>query len=68
MHLMCWLPDGMDDRAISEAARRKGVTAPALSTMTLGHDYPPGLALGFASTDGIVMRDGLKRLASVMPR
>lgn len=67
MHLMCWLPENMDDRAISEAARRKGVTAPALSTMTLSHSYPPGLALGFASTDGIVMRDGLKRLASVMP-
>jgi GntR family transcriptional regulator/MocR family aminotransferase len=67
MHLMCWLPDGMDDRAISEAAREKGVTAPALSTMTLDHVYPPCLALGFASTDGFVMRDGLKRLASVLP-
>jgi GntR family transcriptional regulator/MocR family aminotransferase len=66
MHFMCWLPDGMSDRAVSEAARKVGITATPLSTMTLSHDYPPALALGFASTDGIVMRDGLRKLASVL--
>lgn len=66
MHLMCWLPLGTDDRAISAAARKLGITATPLSALTLTHDYGPALALGFASTDGIIMRDGLKRLASVI--
>ncbi|MEQ9200141.1 MAG: hypothetical protein RLN80_09145, partial [Rhodospirillales bacterium] len=64
--LMCWLPPGADDRAISDAARKTGITATPLSALTLTHSYGPALALGFASTDGVIMRDGLKRLASVI--
>ena len=48
MHLVGYLPNGMDDRAVSAAARSRGVEAPALSSYFL-HDRCPrgGLLLGY---------------------
>jgi GntR family transcriptional regulator / MocR family aminotransferase len=48
LHLAVLLPDDLDDRAVSAAAARDGVEAPALSDFHLDGGVRRGLVLGFA--------------------
>jgi GntR family transcriptional regulator/MocR family aminotransferase len=49
MHLLVWLPEGMDDKAVSDELAKHGVIAPSLSDYTLMHRKPPALLLGYAA-------------------
>jgi GntR family transcriptional regulator/MocR family aminotransferase len=66
MHLVGWLPNGVDDRAVSRRAALAGVTAPALSDYYLGTAGRPGLLLGYASVNGRKISEGARTLALAM--
>jgi GntR family transcriptional regulator/MocR family aminotransferase len=63
MHLVGWLPAGMDDVAASASALRQSVYAPALSSFYLGTPGAPGLLLGYTGVREDEIRDGVHRLA-----
>jgi len=66
LHLIGWLADGEDDRAVSDAVLAAGVEAPALSAY---HAVPPprgGLLLGYAACEPRLIRDGVRRLAGAL--
>ncbi len=46
-HLVAWLPDGVDDVAIEQAALARGVVCRAISRLYLEAPPRPGLMLGF---------------------
>ncbi len=66
MHLVGFLQPGTDDRAVSQAARERGIEAPPLSGFYVAEAPRPGLLLGYTGiTEGEVDR-GLKGLADAV--
>lgn len=63
MHLVGWLPKGLDDRAVAAEAARLGVEAPPLSAHYRGRPPRPGLLLGYAGVGEAETRQGLALLA-----
>ncbi|HEY1014648.1 MAG TPA: PLP-dependent aminotransferase family protein, partial [Herpetosiphonaceae bacterium] len=63
MHLVAWLPPGMDDRRASDQAARHEVNAAALSRYSLEPLPRGGLLLGYASTAEAAIPEGARRLA-----
>jgi GntR family transcriptional regulator/MocR family aminotransferase len=66
MHLVGYLPAGTDDTAISQAAARHGVDAPALSGYVYGAERYSGLVLGYAAFSPAEIRQGIRRLARAL--
>ena len=68
LHILAWLPLGVDDRRVAAAARRAGVEAYPLSTYRL--DPPPdargALLLGYAAFDPAEIRRGVRKLATTL--
>ncbi|MCG8606530.1 PLP-dependent aminotransferase family protein [bacterium] len=65
MHLVGWLPDGVDDQEISKRALELELTVPGLSMYSLGSSRP-GLVLGYAAFSEEEIREGIVRLASLL--
>jgi GntR family transcriptional regulator/MocR family aminotransferase len=63
MHLVGWLPQGVDDVAASRSAFAHGVEAPALSAYAMERPARGGLLLGFTATGTREIREGMRRLA-----
>ena len=51
MHLVGWLPDGVDDRLVSQHLAQQGVIAPPLSRYCLEPAAKSGLVLGYTAVD-----------------
>ncbi len=66
MHLVGFLPPGIDDRAVSEAARARGIEAPALSAFYVAEAPRPGLLLGYTGITQGELERGLKGLAEAI--
>jgi GntR family transcriptional regulator/MocR family aminotransferase len=66
LHVMGWLPPGVDDRRVSELARAHGVDAPPLSAHALRAQLPPGLILGYACVRPPQIHVGVDRLARAL--
>jgi GntR family transcriptional regulator/MocR family aminotransferase len=66
MHLVGWLPRGVDDRAAARAAAEAQIEAMPLSAFRVQHPGPPGLVLGFASSPTSVIETATHRLAQVL--
>ena len=49
MHLMAWLPEGLDDQLAAEALWAVGLETVPLSVYGVRSDPPPGLLLGFTA-------------------
>jgi GntR family transcriptional regulator/MocR family aminotransferase len=62
MHVVGWLPDGVDDRAVVVAAQRRQVTVKALSSHFLGVCLRPGLVLGVMGVEETAVVPALIRL------
>ena len=65
LHLIGWLPEGIDDVAVSESAASRGI---AIAPLSKCYQHPPqrgGLVLGFASVPPEMLRNGIDVLASV---
>lgn len=66
MHLLGWLPAGVDDAAVARLAAQRGITTVALSSDSL-RPLPRGaLVLGYAGIDEWKIRAGVKELAAVL--
>jgi GntR family transcriptional regulator/MocR family aminotransferase len=66
LHLVAWLPSGLDDRQVSDAAARQDVEALALSSFYVGACPRPGLVLGYASVPPREIRTAMRRLADAV--
>jgi GntR family transcriptional regulator/MocR family aminotransferase len=69
LHLIGWMPPGVDDRVVSAALAARGVEAPALSRHYTDASPPSGaLLLGFAALDEAALRKGMSALHDVLQR
>ncbi|MBD3886174.1 PLP-dependent aminotransferase family protein [Phormidium tenue FACHB-886] len=67
MHLVGWLPEGVDDRSVSQQLAQQGITAPALSTYRLEPSLQPGLVLGYAAINVETIHSAIKQMVSILP-
>ena len=68
MSLVGWLPPGMNDREVSQRLAAAGIAAPAVSSYALEASTPPALLLGYACLNTRQIRDGVRKLASVLAK
>lgn len=68
MHIVAWLPDGVDDRAIAEAAARAGIAVRALSPMGSDNFKLSGLMLGFGGFGVEQLQDGVRKLRGILEK
>lgn len=66
MHLLGWLPEGIDDRLVSQRAAAHGVDAYPLSRYCLEPTHRSALVLGYTAVDVHEIRDGVSRLARTL--
>jgi GntR family transcriptional regulator/MocR family aminotransferase len=66
MHLVGWLPPGVDDRLVSQQAAERGVVARALSLHYGEAPSRGGLVLGYAAFGPAEIRGAMARLASAV--
>jgi len=63
LHLVGWLPEGINAEAVSHRAANYGVDAQPLSAFCLRRKAPSGLLLGYAGYDERQIRRGVRQLA-----
>ena len=66
LHLVGYLPRSIDDRRISERARRLGVIVPPLSQFYLSRKKGNGLLFGFACTIPVEIEPAVRKLGAVL--
>ena len=62
MHLIGWLPEGMNDLAASRNAAKYGVDASPLSNYCFDAKLPGGFVLGFAGVNETEIKEGIHSL------
>ncbi len=62
LQLVAWLPQGVEDRIVSQRAAAQQVEAPPLSAYSMSRLDRGGLVLGFAAVNGSEIREGVSRL------
>jgi GntR family transcriptional regulator / MocR family aminotransferase len=66
MHLIGWLPQGLDDRQVSQLIAQQGIDAQALSAYSDQKPERPGLILGYAGVNEQEIREGVEHIARVV--
>jgi len=66
MHLVAWLPPGMDDQAAVRQAAAHGVDTLAISDFGMEPLQRGGLILGYAAVAEQAMCEGVRRLAAAL--
>jgi GntR family transcriptional regulator/MocR family aminotransferase len=66
LHLVGWLPEGMDDRMASQRAAIHGVETRALSLYRMEPSCRGGLVLGYAAFTPTEIRAGIGKLATAL--
>ena len=66
MHLVGWLPKGVDDVQVSQRAAAVGVLARPLSSCAVARLPRGGLLLGFAPLTSAQIREGVRKLAQAL--
>lgn len=66
MHLVGWLPGGVDDKSISEQSRNFGVRVAAITNYTLNSRTRHGLLLGYTAFNEKQIKDGVRKLEKVL--
>lgn len=66
LHVTGLLAEGLDDRAVSTAALRCGIEAPALSSYSLEPLAQGGLVLGYAGLSSAQIRAGVESLSKAI--
>jgi GntR family transcriptional regulator/MocR family aminotransferase len=66
LHLMGWLPEGLDDREAARVAAEHGVDVQPFSSFCLSKPARGGLVLGYAAYDAREIREGVSRLAEAL--
>ena len=68
LHLVGRLPEGVDDRDVSERLMLHGVAAPPMADYAVSRRTPPGLVMGYAAYDEPEIRAALEILDRLLPR
>jgi GntR family transcriptional regulator/MocR family aminotransferase len=66
MHLVALLPPGVSDVALSRKAAVAGISAMPLSSCYLNKPVRPGLILGYGGTDIRQIREGVRKLSTLL--
>jgi GntR family transcriptional regulator/MocR family aminotransferase len=66
LHLVTWLPPGLDETTVVRAARRAGVGVDAVGPYRIGNPGPGGLIFGYATVNEQAIAEGIDRLAVVI--
>lgn len=66
MHLLGWLPEGVDDVVASQRAADSGIDVPPLSSYSIEPILRGALLLGYANCDLQEINQGVDRLARVL--
>ncbi|MDT7728563.1 MAG: GntR family transcriptional regulator / MocR family aminotransferase [Actinomycetota bacterium] len=66
LHLVTWLPPGIDEAAVVRAAARRGLGLYGLMPYRLSGDGPSGLIFGYATLSERTIDEGIAVLASVI--
>jgi GntR family transcriptional regulator/MocR family aminotransferase len=66
LHLVGWLPPGLDDRRAAAAAAAQGVETPPLTPFRIEPGGAPGLLLGYAAITPVEIAVGVRRLATAL--
>jgi GntR family transcriptional regulator / MocR family aminotransferase len=66
MHLVGWLPEGVDGDAASRRAAQYGVVVPSIASYSLLPSSPQGLVLGYAAVNEGQIAEGVRRLGHTL--
>lgn len=66
MHIIGWLPDGVDDRLTAAKAAEFGITTGTVSSHSLTRWTRGGLILGYTATSEEQIKKGVKQLAKAL--
>jgi GntR family transcriptional regulator/MocR family aminotransferase len=66
LHVVGWLPPGVDDRQASQAAQAQGIETPPLSTYALAPLARGGLVMGYAALNESQIRTGVEKLRAAL--
>lgn len=66
MHLIGWLRDGLDDRAVALKGREIGLDLTPLSSYSVTKRQPPGLVLGYTGFNEREIAEAVEKLRSVL--
>jgi GntR family transcriptional regulator/MocR family aminotransferase len=66
LHLVAWLPDGLDETTVVEAAYRAGVGVDGVLPYRIATTGPGGLVFGFATVSEHAIAEGVEILARVI--
>ena len=63
MHLIGWLPDGVDDQQVAQHAAVQNVYVLPISSLAMSAKSRSGLALGYAGVNKQEIQEGIARLS-----
>jgi GntR family transcriptional regulator/MocR family aminotransferase len=66
LHLVTWLPPGLDEATVVGAARQAGVALDAVGPYRISNPGPDGLIFGYATVNERAIAEGVARLAQVV--
>ena len=68
MHLIGWLDEGIDDRAVARRVAAGGIVTMPLSALASRPLRRGGLLLGYTGIDARAIREGVRRLAEILEK
>jgi GntR family transcriptional regulator/MocR family aminotransferase len=66
MHLVAWLPEGVDDVAVAEWCADAGISTPPLSYYMMERPARGALILGYTGVSKLRIKMGVEKLSSVL--
>jgi GntR family transcriptional regulator/MocR family aminotransferase len=66
LHLVAWLPPELDETALVDAARRRGIGVYGVAPYRLGSTSPGGLIFGYATLSERAIAEGIALLAEAI--
>jgi GntR family transcriptional regulator/MocR family aminotransferase len=66
LHLVTWLPPGLDEATVVDAAGRSGVGIEGVTPYRISHPGPDGLIFGYATVSEAAIVEGIDILADVI--
>ena len=66
LHLVTWLPPGLDEATVVDAAARAGVGIEGVTPYRISHPGPGGLIFGYATVSEQAIAEGVDILADVI--
>jgi GntR family transcriptional regulator / MocR family aminotransferase len=66
LHVMTWLPAGLSEAAVTQAARERGLGVYGLTPYWVGRQGPPGLVFGYGGLTVKTVAEGIDILAEAV--